>query len=108
MVSFTTGAWENIIAQADSFGEIHAHIDFTLAGGALGAYGVMLSLATDQAGVADSLPFAILFNNGLEEDLFEAGVEALNAQVVPLPAAAWLFLGAVGLMGSRLRSRNAA
>lgn len=95
------GSLENIIDQADALGDIHAHLEFVLNDGVPGAYAIVMSLATDQVGVGDSERFAIVFDNSN----FEAGVDAINAQLVPLPAAAWLFLGAIGLLGTRVRSR---
>ena len=36
-----------------------------------GVYGFIVSLSTDEVGVADSDPFAMVFNFGLEEEVFE-------------------------------------
>ena len=63
----------------------------------------MLSLTTDQAGIEDSVKFGLFFNNGLGEEAFEEGVDAFNAQVVPVPAAAWLLMSALGVVAARKR-----
>jgi len=107
LADFTTGSETNIIAQADPFGIVHEHVDFALNDGALGAYGLVLALTTDEAGVADSRRFGIFFNNGLEEAAFELGVDAFNAQVVPLPAGVWLFGSGLGLLFARARRASA-
>lgn len=93
----------NYIGTADASGEIHQHIDFILTDGDIGAYGIMMSLTTDEAGIDDSAMFGLFFNNGLGEEAFEEGVDAFNAQVVPVPAAAWLFMSAIGLVAARSR-----
>ena len=57
---------------ADAAGDIHSHVDFTLSSDAeVGAYGVLLQLQTSSPGIADSVPFWIIFNHGLDEDVFE-------------------------------------
>lgn len=95
------------IAQADSSGDVHTHIDFrleplTLSTGDYGAYGVLMQLTTDHAGVAASDPFFLVFNFGLEEEEFEGAVGAFAA-MVPEPATGfWL---AVVLLGPWFRRR---
>ena len=78
----TTGpiSGPGVIAVADGDGHVHAHIDFTLEPQSLdtseyGAYGLELQLTSDAAGIADSEPFGIVFNFGLEETVFEAIVD---------------------------------
>ncbi len=94
LASFSS-PFENIIGVASATGEIHQHIDFVLNSGITGAYGLLLSLTTNQIGITDSQIFGIFFNNGLDQVLFEAGVDAFNASVVPVPAAVWLFASAL-------------
>ena len=71
------------IAQADSEGDVHTHIDFTLEplGIDAGAYGLLMELTTDAAGIANSKSYYIVFNFGLEEDAFEGAVEAFAAKI---------------------------
>ncbi len=105
LASFS-GGLENILGQADGLGLIHNHLDFELFNGVLGAYGILMSLTTDQAGITDSITFGLFFNNGLGELAFEEGVEAFNAQVVPIPAGVWLFASAIGLLLPRARKQS--
>ena len=69
---------------------------------ATGAYGVVLSLSTSAEGIANSQPFAMMFNFGLSEGSFEAGVDEV-ASLVPEPTSVcvWVFWGIVGLMSCR-------
>jgi len=93
-----------VITQADEFGDVHAHVDFTLEPQSLdtaefGAYGILMELTTDEPGIANSDPFYIVFNFGLEEDEnlpgphFHDAVEDFAASV-PEPSS--LFLAALG------------
>ena len=107
LADLTPGSETNVIGLADALGVVHEHVEFFLNNGELGAYGLLMSLTTDQSGISDSQRFGILFNNGLSEMDFEEGVEAFNAQVVPVPAAAWLFASALGAMGFRVRQKQA-
>ena len=106
LASFTPGSLENSIGQANAIGEIHQHIDFQLFNGATGAYGLTMSLTTDEAGIADSRTFGIFFNNFLSEEDFEAGVEAYNATIVPVPAGVWLFATALGFLIPRFKQKT--
>lgn len=81
--SFTPPA--NSIGQADQSGDFHAHVDFFLEPNnapappplpELGAYGLELSLSTNAAGIADSDPFFIVFNFGLDGEQLEEAVGA--------------------------------
>ena len=81
----------NRIGNAELNGDFHSDLDIFLdpKGDAadpsmFGVYGFMISLSTDAAGIADSDPFAMVFNYGLEEETFEEGVEAM-ANLVPEP-----------------------
>ena len=81
----------NRIGAAEADGDLHSDLDFLLepkgdmADPSLyGVYGFVASLSTDEAGIADSEPFAMVFNYGFEEERFEAGVGAF-ANVVPEP-----------------------
>ena len=87
----------NLLGQAADDGDFHVDPGFTISDGApAGAYGLVLSLSTDAAGIGDSVPFGILLNFGLEEEAFEAGVGAFAASV-PEPSS--LMLVACGIAG---------
>jgi hypothetical protein len=102
-----------LVDQADAEGGVHSHLDFEIdLAAASGAYLLELALLgfSDQALTDLIVPasgsFFIAFNYGMDEELFEAGVDALGVSEVPLPAA-WLFLASgVGalLLGRRLKA----
>lgn len=95
----------NLLGQADADGDFHVDPGFTISdGAAAGGYGLVLSLSTDDAGgIADSEPFGIFLNFGLEEEAFEMGVEAFAA-AVPEPSSLMLLsFAAVGLAAVRRR-----
>lgn len=99
------------IAEADSNGEVHAHIDFTLndhTTAAPGAYGLLMDLTTDAQGIGNSDPFYIVFNFGLDEPVFESAVAAFAA-AVPEPTTLLLAGGGILLVlgGRRRRGREA-
>ena len=78
----------NRIGEAEADGDFHSDLDFflepktdTADASMYGFYGFIASLSTDEDGVADSDPFAMVFNFGLEEEMFEEGVEAIVSTV---------------------------
>ena len=104
LADFSTPA--NLLGQAADDGDFHVDPGFTISDGApAGGYGLILSLSTDDAaGIADSEPFGIFLNFNLEEEMFEAGVEAFGA-AVPEPSS--LMLGVFSALGlSVLRRRR--
>lgn len=105
-----SGAESLIVGRAAANGSLHTHLNWFLEttpgaanGGPAGAYLVEMSLFSDKRPTRSD-PFYILFNNQLSSEQFK---EALSLRVVPIPAAFFLFLGALGLMsGGRLLRRS--
>lgn len=108
----------NRIGAAEMSGDFHSDLDFFLEprgdaadSSMFGAYGFMLSLSTDAAGIGDSAPFAMVFNFGLEEEHFEEGVQAF-AILVPEPTGsvsiALAFLGCMACFRHRRNQRSNA
>lgn len=104
----------NRIGAAEADGDFHSDLDLLLEPKGdmanqshYGVYGFLTSLSTDEAGIADSEPFAMVFNFGLEEEMFEAGVGAF-ANVVPEPTgyAPWLLAFVVSFAGFRRRVKS--
>jgi len=100
------------VGNADESGDFHSDLAFLLEPNLhpaalpeswVGAYGLKLSLMTDEVGVGRSEPFYLVFNLGLEEEAFEAGV-ATYARQVPEPATGALF--ALGGLACLLRARR--
>ena len=100
------------VGGAEESGDFHSDLQFLLEPNLnpaavpetwVGAYGVKLSLMTDEAGVERSAPFYMVFNLGLEEEAFEAGV-ASYAALVPEPATGALF--AIGGLACLLHARR--
>lgn len=108
-VSGPSGDLSGLLGQVSSNGELHEHLDFSVArigGGtpAVGAYLIQLQLTADGYGSSD--PFYLVFNRGLSVTAFESGVEALTAPV-PEPGTWALMLAGLGLVGVALRRRQA-
>lgn len=80
----------NLIGQAHDDGDFHGHVAFALEPNdgllprpALGAYGMKLSLTTDAAGIADSAPFMVVLNFGLDPAAFDEAVSEFAALLAP-------------------------
>ncbi len=116
IVSASSGAVDGFLfGTVDSEGGLHQDLEFALqtddgaggymSGGATGAYGLHLQLTSPEYG--DSQPFMIALNNGLDEEIFEEGAEALAASagvLVPEPATLWLL--AIGFCLTALTARR--
>ncbi len=60
------GANPQFIQTADSFSEVHSHIDFSLSEEAeIGAYGILFRLVSSNNAIEDSQPVWLVFNFGL-------------------------------------------
>ena len=93
------------IGQVEGGGSLHSHIRYELNPRSLdtadfGAYGLLLELTTSDTNVANSDPFYIVFNFGLDEPSFG---QALNdfASQVPEPASWSLAILCLLGMGTR-------
>lgn len=111
MGSFSPAA--NRIGAAEDDGDFHSDLDFMLEPmfdtpneAAFGAYGILMSLSSDNPEIADSEPFAMIFNYGLDEAVFEEGVESFAA-IVPEPSHASLYgwLSILGFLAVRRRTK---
>jgi hypothetical protein len=105
---------DGAIGQFNAAGNIHQHLDFELVPGAtspVGAYLITLQLASRTAAglvpgpYLDSLPFHIVFNNGLAAGAFEASVIAL---AVPEPGTYAMLLAGLLVLGAVTRRRSGA
>lgn len=122
MVSATTGVqpgsfdpFRNRIGSAEASGGFHTHVDFYLEPNAapepapeswFGAYGIKMSLSTDAPSIADSDPFFVVFNFGLDEEVFEDAVLAYAALVPEPSTASLLAIGALLLCARRRAARD--
>lgn len=102
---------DGAVGQFDSGGNIHQHLDFELVPGPTsptGAYLITLQLTsrTSTGGTPgpylDSLPFHIVFNNGLGAEAFEASVMALT---VPEPGTYAMLIAGLLVVGAVARRR---
>lgn len=107
-----------IIGDADGLGDVHTHIDFTLQPGQAdvgdnppaGAYALLMELTTDEAGIANSDPFYIVFNWGLPDGgvAFEGAVEAFASQVPEPTSLAIVGIGSMLVLSRRRRTGDKA
>lgn len=96
-----------IIGEIDANGDMHEHIDYSIfdisgsLGGSVGAYWITFALietvpnSTTPASTA-SAPINLFFNLGLAEVDFDA---AVDAAVVPVPAAVYFFISGLSGLG---------
>lgn len=77
----------NSIGQSAASGDFHAHVDFRLEPNSsdpeemplFGAYGLKLSLASDNPSVTESDPFFVVFDFGMEEEQFTDALDDFEA-----------------------------
>jgi hypothetical protein len=92
-----------ILGQADGDGNFHEHVDYALSSdAALGAYGLLWELDTDEPGIGNSQAFFMVFNYGLELEEFETAVGAFAA--IPEPSS--FTLGAMALAALAIAGRR--
>lgn len=114
VIADSAASIRNLVGLSGAAGDLHEDLKWFLEPNvgpasapppALGAYGVLLSLSTSAAGIQTSEPIALVFNFGLEESAFEAGVGQFAA-MVPEPAGfGWMVTALVGLVARRRRAR---
>lgn len=83
----------NSIGQSSDAGDFHSHVDFRLEPFSgdpeetplLGAYGMKLSLSSNNPVVQESNPFFIVFSFGMDESQFSLAIDDFNALLNPLP-----------------------
>lgn len=97
-----------IVGEADAGGDIHIHMDYALLPLSLdtpeyGAYGILMELTTDEPGIDNSDPFYIVFNFGLDEEIFEGAVGDFAASIPEPTAAILLAVGASFFAAARRR-----
>lgn len=81
----------NSIGQSGPGGDFHAHVDFRLEPNssdpeetpAFGAYGLKLSLSSDNPSIEESDPFFIVFQFGIEDDQFATALSDFDALLSP-------------------------
>lgn len=93
--------------------DIHLHLEAELLGngGALanptaGIYLFSAVLQSSDAGIADSDPFYVVYNYGLDESAHAASIEWVSSNLVPEPGAAALCLCPLIALSTRRRSYN--
>lgn len=111
-MNLTTGNEINVIGIADGAGEFHTHLDFFLSNASPeGAYGLVFEMGTSAAGIANSETFGIMFNHGLGDAEFEAGVDFFSNKhgfnAVPEPSSLAL-LACTGAATCLFRRRRRA
>ena len=96
-----------VIGQANGSGDFHSDPGwFGSLPLATGAYGVLLDLETDAPGIANSDPFYLVFNYGLDEQAFEGAVGQF-ASIIPEPASLAIAAAGGGLLLTGRRRQRA-
>jgi hypothetical protein len=97
------------IATAASDGSLHRHLNALLNGSdgnndpsdgsppADGIYLLAMELTSSDPAVAPSLPFYLVYNNGLSKEVHDAAIDYVSTNIVPEPG-----LGASALLGACL------
>lgn len=87
----------------DGAGGLHDHPDYTLNSPAgMGIYLLELEFTTDLAGVGSSMPFWIVFNQGMDETVHDEAIEWVEENLVPTPGPIGL-LAAASMLALRRR-----
>jgi hypothetical protein len=93
-------------------GVVHRHLNAFLAGAggdpSAGIYLLPLELESSDTSIQKSLPFLVLYNNGLDEDAHDAAIEWVQENLV-VPEASSLMLAVIGSFAScatRRRKRD--
>jgi hypothetical protein len=104
-----------LIGTSDANGVVHEHLSAFLYGSdgnavagdgieaAPGIYLLSLILRTDAAGVAESDPIWVVYNNGLSEEVHDEAIGWVEENLVPEPATALMLLlgGGLGVIRAR-------
>jgi hypothetical protein len=89
-----------LLGSAAANGYFHIHPDVLLSANApQGAYGLLMTLQTNAAGIENSEPFWVIFNYGLDDPVFDRGIAAMIG--VPEPGTGLVWLGLVLAAGLR-------
>ena len=98
-------------------GSLHVHLNSFLQGAdgnadpgdgfppAEGIYLVGLELVSSDAGLADSLPFFVVYNNGLSEAAHDRAMEYVSGALVPEPSVTWV-IGSLAMLRLLRRRRR--
>lgn len=116
VISITPADTRNLVGISDGVGNFHFDLNWFLEPNlgpalppppAFGAYGILLSLSTSAGGIADSEPFALVFNFGLATDAFEAAIDEFS-HLVPEGSTlgGWWAVGVVNLLSRCRRTAN--
>lgn len=88
----------------DSDDSWHRHLEFELQSpAAAGVYLLELELFSTDSSILPSLPFWLVFNQGMDEEDHDAAIEWVEQNLVPAPAAGVLALCGVAAIGRRRR-----
>jgi hypothetical protein len=91
-------------------GAVHRHLNAFLNGGgddpAPGIYLVSLELQSSDANVQTSLPFFVVYNNGLSEDAHDLAITWVEENLVPIPEPSTFVLATIAIAAGILTWRS--